>query len=186
MFIIWGTKTRYDQVGVVADWCESCRKVRAFSIKDYLDVPHLYFIPLGRWRKVETFRQCWECGARYYCSERQYDCLLTVHEAEDLSLSEMIRETNPDLEDFVNARRRPALESLPPAREQSTSASDMSPAAYVIPVSLRDSVTRDLDSGMSVQAVSASFSTQALIRNLWPPYFIRRLEELALFVDLAG
>jgi hypothetical protein len=92
MYIIWGTKRRDEVLGVVGDWCEECGKVRKFTVLKHYQVPHIYWIPLGRWGHVATIRYCWRCGTEFYCRTKKYDDFLP--EAERLPAAEVVRLTN--------------------------------------------------------------------------------------------
>ena len=72
MIIIWGTKSRQERLGTVADRCPACRDVQAFTVTNYFQVGHIYYIPLGRGSLVATVRECWECRSQYHCEEEDY------------------------------------------------------------------------------------------------------------------
>ncbi len=111
MFIIWGTKTRRERLGVVADWCFNCRRVRAFTVSDYFRVPHVYYISLGRGTLTATARECWECGSQYYCAEEDYEDLLPEETAEQMSMNELLYRTNRSLSDRLDTQRQGQAES---------------------------------------------------------------------------
>jgi hypothetical protein len=111
VFVVWGTKTRREPWGAVADWCPACRAVRAFSVAKYFRVGHLYFIPLGRGSLRATVRECWECGAQYHCHTADYQQFVADEAAEQMSLAELVLQTNPWMEKRLRAQRqaRPGL-----------------------------------------------------------------------------
>jgi len=88
VFIIWGTRTRREVPGTVADWCPACREVQAFTITNYFRVGHIYYIPLGRGSLTATVRECWECGSQYHGEEEDYDEFLPAESAEQMSMSD--------------------------------------------------------------------------------------------------
>lgn len=111
MFIIWGTKTRKEKLGTVADFCPACHSVRAFTVTKYFRVSHIYFIPLGRGTRKATLRQCWECGSEYHCEEEDYDEFLSEEAAEEMSMSELIGRSNQYLEKRLQRQMRERADS---------------------------------------------------------------------------
>jgi hypothetical protein len=94
MIIIWGTKRKADLLGVVGDWCPDCARVRKFSVQKHYQVPHIYWIPLGRWQYIATSRTCWRCGVLYHCRAKDYVGFLPEAEAEELPAAEVARLTS--------------------------------------------------------------------------------------------
>jgi hypothetical protein len=106
MFIlIWGEKNRQERLGTVADWCPACRRPQAFAVTKYFRVSHIYYISLGRGSLVATARQCWECGRQYRCEEEDYAAFLPEAEAEQISLNELLQQSNPTLKEQLDTRR---------------------------------------------------------------------------------
>jgi hypothetical protein len=106
MIIIWGTRSRQECLGAVGDWCPACASVRPFTVKNLFRVSHIYFIPLGRGNRVATFRQCWQCGSQFYCSEAEYDQLVPEEDAERLAMIDLLRHTNAPLKNQLDAHRQ--------------------------------------------------------------------------------
>jgi hypothetical protein len=107
MIIIWGTKSRRERLGTVADWCSSCRRVQAFTVTNYFRVGHIYYISLGRGSLAATVRECWECGSQYHCAEEDYDEFLSDESVKQMTMSELVRQTNRYLEKRMQLQRRP-------------------------------------------------------------------------------
>jgi hypothetical protein len=61
MFIVWGHKVRRKVKGFCADFCPSCREIRACRVTDFYRVPHVYWIPLGSGSHEGTERECTSC-----------------------------------------------------------------------------------------------------------------------------
>jgi len=116
--IIWGTKSRQERLGSVGDWCPACRRPQAFTVTNYFRVGHIYYISLGRGSLVATLRQCWECGAHYRCTEEDYERFLPEETVEQMSLNELLRQTNPPLKKHLDARRAQLSSGQGPNRPQ--------------------------------------------------------------------
>jgi hypothetical protein len=102
MFIFYGKKSREEDLGSVADWCDACGKVRKCQVVKYYEVDHVYGISLGGGSYLGTVRECWRCGAQYYCKVKRYAELVSEEEAQALPVAELLRLTNPDLERKLN------------------------------------------------------------------------------------
>ena len=66
MFVVWGTKHKIKNVGVVGDRCEACGELAAFTVTDHFEAGHIYYISLtqGTLRatsKTGLIRPC-HCG----------------------------------------------------------------------------------------------------------------------------
>ena len=46
MFVVWGTKHKIKNVGVVGDRCEACGELAAFTVTDHFEAGHIYYISL--------------------------------------------------------------------------------------------------------------------------------------------
>src|SRR5262249_48727719 len=103
--IIWGTTKRTEPLGVVADWCDDCGRAQPFTLARDYKVGHIYYLPLGQGTLIATFRECWECGAKFHASEDEYDEILPQAEATQLTVDELVRQTSP--------RSRSWLQQLP-------------------------------------------------------------------------
>ncbi|MEZ6141961.1 MAG: hypothetical protein R3B84_15425 [Zavarzinella sp.] len=107
MFIIWGEKDYFEKLGVVADFCPYCQRVHAFSIQKRFIAFHLYWITIGGWTRKETLKTCWNCGYHYLARIRDYRDFIPETEAEQTKLSQIIRQTNPEmLQWYRNPPRR--------------------------------------------------------------------------------
>jgi hypothetical protein len=111
VIIIWGTKSRRERLGTVADWCPTCQGVQTFTVTKYFRVGHIYYISLGRGSLAATLRECWECGSQYHCEEEDYDEFLPEESVEQMSRSELVRQTNQYLEKRLQRQRRAGTES---------------------------------------------------------------------------
>jgi hypothetical protein len=133
MIIIWGSKTRRERLGTVADWCPACRSIQAISATQYFRVGHVYYISLGRGSLTATLRECWQCGSQYSCEEEDYDELLPEESVEQMSRSELVRQTNPYLEKRLQRQKQAQTEpgTPPDPGNQSSEVLDALPAADV-------------------------------------------------------
>jgi hypothetical protein len=105
-FIFWGTKTRYDDHGVVGDYCPVCDRIRAFNVMDLSTAPHVYYITLGGWNHQARLKRCWGCGTEFYARLKDYDEFIEPGEAQHMSLREITRITNGRLADALEDARR--------------------------------------------------------------------------------
>jgi hypothetical protein len=111
VFIIWGTLTRQQRLGNVADWCRNCRKVRAFVVTKYFRVSHLYYIPMGRGTLAGTVRECWHCCEQYHCDENKYEGFMPEKCVETMPLSELVQQTNRAVERRLQGKKRNQIDS---------------------------------------------------------------------------
>lgn len=116
MIFIWGKNTRKEVTGIVADWCDLCGGIRAFTLTNIYSVSHVYYIPLGKGTFVGTVRQCHQCGSEDNCDARLYVNPLSTDAMVGRTLDAILQITNPQLDatlkkqqDFQNelARRTP-------------------------------------------------------------------------------
>jgi hypothetical protein len=103
MLFIWGSNVRRTEIGVVADLCPRCGRVRAHTISEYHKVAHVYFIPLGGGSLVGIGRECYECGAEFECDPRRYNNILDADEAGEMSIRDILEETNTRLADYLES-----------------------------------------------------------------------------------
>lgn len=96
-FITWGTSTREDVLGVVADYCPYCRRVRRHAVIEYARTSHVYFIPLGSGTPVAAGRECYRCKQIWNCHPRRYDSILDERIALSLSMDRLLEVTNTRL-----------------------------------------------------------------------------------------
>jgi hypothetical protein len=62
MIISWGTKTVYDPIGYVADFCPCCRELRVFHFRRIGSATHLYGIAADSGDLTGYDRRCQSCG----------------------------------------------------------------------------------------------------------------------------
>jgi len=147
MFFISGSNVRREEIGVVADLCPQCGRVRAHTISEYYRVGHIYFIPLGGGTLVGIGRECYACGAELQCDSHRYDRILDPGEADRMSLREIMEETNSRLVDFLESEGefdRPVGRREPRAVADRRSADDSpTPPASAPPGPTLDAETED-------------------------------------------
>jgi hypothetical protein len=97
MFIVWGTKSRQEDGGVVGDWCDQCGGVRFIGLTHYFRVSHVYYIPMGKGTYAGTLWRCTQCGKQEMCDMRTYARTLTQQEAWGRNMDEILQLTNPAL-----------------------------------------------------------------------------------------
>ena len=108
MFIIWGTRSRQEDGGVVGDWCEGCRAPNFHKLTHYFTVSHVYYIPLGKGQYAGTTRQCTQCGTSSACAATAYSRPLTHQAALGLGIDQVLEATNPPL--LAQVHKQCALE----------------------------------------------------------------------------
>lgn len=106
MIFIWGTKVRTESLGTVADWCQACRRVRAFEVTNYYRVGHIYYISLGSGSLHATVRECWRCFSQFYCNEEDYDRFYDEADAEQMSIGKLLERTNTLLLEELERQRQ--------------------------------------------------------------------------------
>ncbi len=105
MFIVWGTKSRQEDGGVVGDWCEVCRGPNYHKLTHFFKVDHVYYIPLGKGKYVGTNRQCTQCGTTVSCTMTAYTRALSHQEAYGQGIEQILAATNPALSAQVQRQR---------------------------------------------------------------------------------
>jgi hypothetical protein len=96
MVIVWGTKIKTYNMGLVADYCPICREPKAFQLKEYCEAGHLYYISLTHGKPFKYTVVCETCGV-----ERAPSTGLTTKALKtnrNLSIDDLIMKTFPDLE----------------------------------------------------------------------------------------
>lgn len=106
MFFFFGDKTRAETLGVVGDECPACDRVRAFTVEDVYTAPHIYYIAYSSYHFQARVRYCWTCGNEFYARLKDYECLIPEDDAEEMSLKEIVRRTNPRLAAAIEGRAR--------------------------------------------------------------------------------
>lgn len=130
MFIIWGTKTREEDGGIVADWCDTCRAPSYHKLTHYFKVGHIYYIPLGKGTPAGTNRQCTQCGTTHSCNPSVYSRPLTHEEAIGRSFEEILQTTNPTLAETLHKQRafeQQVAERIAQSADPATLASAVTP-----------------------------------------------------------
>jgi len=95
--IIFGTKGRDDARGVIADGCPTCREIRAFAVIDQYEVPHVYWVSMGKGSLRGTHMRCVHCSGTFAFDAHKYREIMSCAEAEQSNLSELVRRTHPQL-----------------------------------------------------------------------------------------
>jgi hypothetical protein len=119
MLIIWGTKVRQEPRGVVADKCAVCSEIELFDVTDHYEVSHVYFIPLGSGNRVAATRSCRRCGTIFDCEIDGYDGFLSDKSLANMTVNEVIAQTNAPLAKARYARKK--LEEMSHEAPSSTS-----------------------------------------------------------------
>jgi hypothetical protein len=104
MFIVWGRKLVYRQVGHVADFCPICRAPRPFGLKRVGSAGHVYYISAGEGELVGYERTCRECGTAFQADPAVYASV----SKQALPLAELAKLTFPNMDQVL--RDRLALE----------------------------------------------------------------------------
>jgi hypothetical protein len=89
---------RREVLGEVGDWCDECRRLRAFTVVT-LRTPITGAL-------VATFCECWECATAFQCTEDDYDDFLDEEEVEEMSTARLLALTNQELKAEWDAWRR--------------------------------------------------------------------------------
>jgi hypothetical protein len=94
VLIIVGARRVRKHLGLAADFCPICRDYRAFDVAEMRQVPHLYYVPLGRGKTLASELECTRCRSVYAGGEAAY-----VAYAQSLTrdMAELARQTNPDI-----------------------------------------------------------------------------------------
>lgn len=95
--IIWGTKVRNRFVGLRADFCGECLRVSRFNVNKVETVGHLYYIPLGSYVLKAVTGECQTCGSQRVLNTSDCENVVSKHEAEQQSILELTKTTNPGL-----------------------------------------------------------------------------------------
>jgi|GEM_PF-6436875 len=105
MFIIWGTKHKTKDVGMVVDRCESCRDTRIFLVTDHYEAGHIYWISLTQGAYKATSRKCNVCGSESICDKSEYDQIVPAADAKELEMADLLTLTNPRLYTIIEQRK---------------------------------------------------------------------------------
>ena len=99
--VVWGKREREKHLGYAADFCQLCRKIRAFTIKRVRRAGHIYFIPVERGTFLENRQTCTTCQTTRQCHLGTYTRIASSF---DGSIERLIRETFPAVEDVYAER----------------------------------------------------------------------------------
>lgn len=154
-FIIWGSKRRDENLGIVADYCPECEAICVFQVKDIYSVGHIYWIPLGRGSHQATAKRCWDCNMEFYAHEDDYDEILPKDYYGRISMEEMLERTNPRVASIIRNRmleeeedeRRRARRRRRPEPEAIGSGNDMNAELWVRPGQIQAGETVELRLG---------------------------------------
>lgn len=97
MFVFFGTKTREEQRGIVAEHCPRCGGVRPFKVIDYYHVGHLYYISVGRGSYQSSVVRCVDCQGEFAFVPHRYAEVIPTGAARNLSFEDLVGRSNPDL-----------------------------------------------------------------------------------------
>ena len=97
LLIIWGRRTLQKRLGIVADFCAICRTFQPFRLVRHRSYPHLYYIPLGRFRHEGDFASCCDCGTSMETEVEFYDAIEPA--IGDQGIEHLIRVTHPEIEE---------------------------------------------------------------------------------------
>jgi len=99
--VIWGTKRKLKKLGKAADFCSICHRVQPFEISRVNMVKHVYYIPMGGGKVVGHSAACTECSVTMFVEAERYKI---YSDQAAISLQDLIRKTNPDLEEELKNR----------------------------------------------------------------------------------
>ncbi len=94
MFLIWGEQNTEKKLGYVAEYCATCRDVRAVKILRVGRTSHLYYLPFGQGRLLGYDGVCRKCELRFGVEITDYPAL---EQDKDADLVALVRKTNPKL-----------------------------------------------------------------------------------------
>ncbi|MBS0336689.1 MAG: FHA domain-containing protein [Proteobacteria bacterium] len=94
MFLIWGEQNTEKKLGYVAEYCATCRDVRAVKVLRVGRTSHLFYVPLGRGRLLGYDGVCRRCELRFGVEITDYPAF---EQDKNADLIELVRKTNPKL-----------------------------------------------------------------------------------------
>lgn len=95
MFIHFGTKIVYTELGRVASYCLICHSRQPFKVVRIAEHWHIYEIPISSYKLLGHERICENCNQTYPTNPLNYRTILKNTQAD---LEELIQMTRPDLE----------------------------------------------------------------------------------------
>lgn len=99
--VIWGSKRKLEKLGIAADFCPICHRVQPFDISRVNMVKHVYYIPMGGGKVVGHLAACKECSVKIFVDAERFKAFSGQ---DTISLQDLIRETNPGLEEELKDR----------------------------------------------------------------------------------
>jgi hypothetical protein len=100
VFIVWGRKLVYRNVGFIADLCPICRCTTAFKLVRVGSAGHVYYISAGEGQLVGFERTCLGCGTSLQANPASYVAV----SKRALPLAELVNHTFPNLEEALRER----------------------------------------------------------------------------------
>lgn len=155
MIIIWGTKPKKRDVGVIADRCDNCGDVQPFTLTDHFEAGHIYYISLTQGTYKASTAKCQTCGHEMICRKEDYAEVIPFEEADQLSLRDLLTDSNPRLLESMAVQAN--LQTM--AQEEMASADAPGPDA----ARFQDAVAKLSEAGDSAE-------NRQLMRRLesWP------------------
>ena len=92
MIIVWGTKIKRTQLGVVGDFCPICRDFQQCSLTRITSHGHIYFLSFGSGTVRGYERTCENCGQVLLADLNHY---AMVADRSESNVAELVRTTNP-------------------------------------------------------------------------------------------
>jgi hypothetical protein len=104
-WIVFGSSTRYEDIGTVADRCLHCHQIGPCKVTYRFDEPHLYFVTVSS-KLTEIICTCGSCGGQFPAI-RAYRGFVPSAEALAMPLETLIEQTNPAIVEWLEwAQRR--------------------------------------------------------------------------------
>jgi hypothetical protein len=94
VFLIWGEQNTEKKLGYVAEYCATCRDVRAVKVLRVGRTSHLFYVPLGPGRLLGYDGVCRRCELRFGVEITDYPAF---EQDKNADLIELVRKTNPKL-----------------------------------------------------------------------------------------
>jgi hypothetical protein len=94
VLLVWGEQNTESKLGYVADYCATCRDVRAVKVLRVGRTSHLFYIPLGQGRLLGYDGVCRRCELRFGVEITDYPAL---EEDKNADLVALVTKTNPRL-----------------------------------------------------------------------------------------
>lgn len=91
MIFIWGEKSKRKALGHVAELCHTCREIRTHQLLEVREIPHVYYVPLGRGKIAQYQIDCGQCDLATVVDPSRYAAVLD----EEIALEKLIELTNP-------------------------------------------------------------------------------------------